>query len=172
MANLQANLRSQCAIAVAELDRFLQSVNRLFYDNTADNAYATFFYSDFDGTCGRLRYANCGHLPGLLLRVDGRVERLECTAAVLGLFREWQCRIAERRLFAGDLLAIYTDGITEAFNEGDEEFGEQRLIDALQTHRALPATQLVAAILDEVRRFSTREQRDDITMIVARCINC
>src|SRR5687768_13751346 len=96
MANLQANLRSQCAIAVEQLERLLQSVNRLFYENTADNAYATFFFSEFDDRTGRLRYANCGHLPGLLLlRRDGAVERLESTAPVLGLFADWECCTAE-----------------------------------------------------------------------------
>jgi serine phosphatase RsbU (regulator of sigma subunit) len=172
MANLQANLRSQCAIAVAEPERLLQSVNRLFCENTADNAYATVFYSEFDDRTGRLRYANCGHLPGLLLRLDGCVERLESTTAVLGLFTSWECRTAERRLVAGDLLAIYTDGITEACNDSDEEFGEARLIETLQTYRSLSPSDLVAAILDEVRRFSPQEQRDDITLIVARCRSC
>ena len=62
MANLQANLRSQCATAVDQPERFLQTVNRLFYESTADNAYATFFYSEFDDQAGRLRYANASGL--------------------------------------------------------------------------------------------------------------
>jgi serine phosphatase RsbU (regulator of sigma subunit)/predicted enzyme related to lactoylglutathione lyase len=168
MANLQANLRSLCATAVEQPERLLRQVNRLFYDNTADNAYATFFYSEFDDRTCRLRYANCGHLPGLLLRLNGGIERLGTTAAVLGLFTEWQCHTAERRLAPGDLLAIYTDGITEAFNSLEEEFGEDRLIDALQKHRGLDPDDLVMAVLDEVRRFSPNEQNDDITLIVAR----
>jgi serine phosphatase RsbU (regulator of sigma subunit) len=169
MANLQANLRSLCATAVEQPERLLQQMNRLFYDNTADNAYATFFYSEFDDRTCRLRYANCGHLPALLLRPDGAVERLEATAAVLGLFTKWECCTYERRLAPGDLLAIYTDGITEAFNASYEEFGEDRLIDALHTHRGLSPDDLVGVILDEVRRFSPNEQNDDITLIVARC---
>jgi len=88
MANLQANLRSQCALAVEQPERLLQSVNRLFYENTADNAYATFFYSEFDDRTGGLRYGNCGHLPGLLLRADGCVDHLASTAPVLGLFTD------------------------------------------------------------------------------------
>lgn len=172
MANLQANLRSQCATAVEQPERLLQSVNRLFYENTADNAYATFFYAEFDDRTGRVRYANCGHLPALLLRAAGPVESLEATAPVLGLFADWQCGTGERRLSSDDLLAIYTDGITEAFNERDEEFGEARLIAALQRHRALGPDDVVAAILEEVRRFSPREQSDDVTMIVAKCRNC
>jgi serine phosphatase RsbU (regulator of sigma subunit) len=168
MANLQANLRSQCAIAVEQPERLLQSVNRLFCENTADNAYATFFYSEFDDRTGGLRYGNCGHLPALLLRADGCVDHLPSAAPALGIFTDWECPTSERRLFPGDLLAIYTDGITEAFNDRDEEFGEERLIEALHTHRSLAPSDLVAAILDNVRRFS-QEQRDDITLIVARC---
>jgi serine phosphatase RsbU (regulator of sigma subunit) len=169
MANLQANLRSQCAIAVDQPERLLESVNRLFYENTADNAYATLFYSEFDDATGRLRYANCGHLPGLVLRVDGHLERLESTAVVLGLFDSWVCRTRECELLPGDLLAIYTDGITEACDDRDEEFGEERLVDVLQAHRHQAPGDLVAAILDDVRRFSPQEQRDDMTLIVARC---
>ena len=172
MANLQANLRGQCAIAVDQPERFLQTVNRLFFESTADNAYATFFYSEFDDRAGRLRYANCGHLPALVVRHGGGVERLGPTASVLGLFSTWECRTAELSLSAGDLLAIYTDGITEAFDANDDEFGEDRLIEALHMHRDLPADDLVAAIYDGVRRFSPQEQRDDMTVIVARCRSC
>jgi serine phosphatase RsbU (regulator of sigma subunit) len=173
MANLQANLRSQCATAIDEPEHFLQTVNRLFYESTADNAYATFFYSEFDDQAGRLRYANCGHLPPLVLRRSGEVERLEPTATVLGLFSPWECRTAELRLAAGDVLAIYTDGITEAFDAAqDDEFGESRLLEALHAHRDLPPHDLIAAIYDGVRRFSPQEQRDDMTLIVARCRSC
>ncbi len=169
MANLQANLRSQCAIAVEQPEQLLRSVNRLFYENTTDNAYATLFYSEFhDKTC-RLRYANCGHLPGLVLRKDGWVERLESTAPVVGLFSDWECPTADLQLFSGDLFAIYTDGITEAFNHCDEEFGEERLIDTLKRCRDQSPNDVVAAVFDEVRQFSPHEQRDDVTLIVARC---
>jgi serine phosphatase RsbU (regulator of sigma subunit) len=169
MANLQANLRSQCATAVEQPEHFLQTVNRLFYESTADNAYATFFYSEFDDRAGRLRYANCGHLPALVLRRTGAVERLEPTATVLGMFSPWECRTAELQLSAGDLLTIYTDGITEAFDAQDDEFGEGRLVEALHAHRDLPPRDLIDAIYDGVRRFSPQEQRDDMTLIVARC---
>jgi serine phosphatase RsbU (regulator of sigma subunit) len=169
MANLQANLRSQCAIAVEQPEQLLRSVNRLFYENTADNAYATLFYSEFDDETCRLRYANCGHLPALVLRKDGGVERLESTAPVVGLFSDWRCPTADAQLFSGDLFAIYTDGITEAFNDRDEEFGEQRLIDTLQRCRDRSPNDLVTAVFGEVRQFSPHEQRDDMTLIVARC---
>jgi serine phosphatase RsbU (regulator of sigma subunit) len=170
MANLQANLRSQCAIALDEPERLLHSVNQLFYENTPDNAYASLFFAEFDGQTRRLRYANCGHLAALLLRGDDTLVRLDSTCTVLGLFEEWNCAIAECRLHSGDTLALYTDGITESFNSAEEEFGEQRLIEALRRHRDLAPRELLAAIVDEVRRFSPGEQDDDITLIIAKCI--
>ncbi len=169
MANLQANLRSQCAMAVEQPEQLLQSVNRLFYDNTAENAYATLFYSEFDDRTCRLRYANCGHLPGLVVQSDGTVKRLSSTAAVLGLFTEWPCHTAELQLNPGDLFAIYTDGITEALNQRDEEFGEERLLDVIRRARDQSASHIITAVFDEVRRFSGDKQRDDVTLIVARC---
>ena len=169
MANLQASLRSQCPIAWGQLQRLLRSVNQLFYQNTTDSAYATLFFADYVDRLRRLRYASCGHLSALLLRSDNTLERLDSTCTVLGLFKEWDCSIGERRLFPGDTLVLYTDGITESFNDASEEFGEQRLIEALRRHRELPSQALLASIVDEVRRFSPHEQHDDITLIVAKC---
>ncbi len=169
MANLQANLRSQCAIALEHPERFLRSVNQLFYENTIDSAYATLFFAEYDESEQRLRYANCGHLSGLLLRGDDAVERLGSTSTVLGLFEDWDCPIEERRLRAGDLFVLYTDGVTESFNEAGEEFGEARLVDALLRRRSLPTEAMLSSVVDDVRRFSPHEQNDDITLIVARC---
>jgi len=169
MANLQANLRSQCAIALDQPRRFLQSVNRLFYENTTDSAYATLFFAEYDDRMRHLRYANCGHLCGLLLRSDHSVTRLDSTATVLGLFEQWDCSIGEFQLCPGDILALYTDGITESFNAAGEEFGEHGLIDALRRHQDLPPQAMLVAVLDEVRQFSPHEQHDDLTLIVARC---
>ena len=168
MANLQANLRSQCAIAVDQPQRLLRSVNQLFCDNTPDGAFATLFFAEYDDTVCRLRYANCGHLPALLLRKDCTVERLGATATVLGIFKDWDCEIGECQLRPGDTLALYTDGITESYNSADEQFGEQRLIEALQRHCEACSQAALAAIVEEVQRFSPHEQHDDITLIVAK----
>ena len=169
MANLQANLRSQCAIALDQPQAFLRSVNRLFFENTSDGAYATLFFGAYDEQRRTLRYVNCGHLPGLLLRGDGSVERLEATCMVLGLFSEWDCIVEERQLATGDSLVLYTDGVTESFHEDEEQFGEERLIEALRRHRELPARELISAIVAEVQRFNPHEQQDDITLIAAKC---
>jgi serine phosphatase RsbU (regulator of sigma subunit) len=172
MANLQANLRSQCAIALDEPQRFLRCVNQLLFENTIPSAYATLFFAEYDDRRQRLRYANCGHLSGLLFRADDTLERLDTTAGVLGLFDEWECSIGERQLQPGDLFVLYTDGVTESFNEAEEEFGEERLVEACRKRRGLASHALLESIVDDVRAFSPREQYDDITMIVARCREC
>jgi serine phosphatase RsbU (regulator of sigma subunit)/predicted enzyme related to lactoylglutathione lyase len=169
MANLQANLRSQFALARDEPQLFLQSVNRLFFQNTTDSAYATLFFADYDDSARSLRYANCGHLCAILLRHSGEVERLHSTATVLGMFEEWQSPTVECQLAPGDIFALYTDGVTESFNESEEEFGEHRFIAALQRSSTLPPQAILSAIIDEIRLFSPHEQHDDITLIVARC---
>ena len=169
MANLQANLRSQRIAARDDPQSLLRSVNQLFYDNTGDSSYATLFFAEYDDRAQRLRYVNCGHLAGLLLRGNDSLERLESTSTVLGLFRDWDCAIGECRLRPGDAIALYTDGVTESFNSAGEEFGEQRLAEALRRHRALSAQDSLAAIVDEIGQFSPGEQYDDITLILARC---
>jgi serine phosphatase RsbU (regulator of sigma subunit) len=169
MSNLQANLQIQCDLASQQPRQLLRSVNQVFHKNTVESSYATLFYGEYDDEKRRLRYANCGHLPPILLRNDDTLDSLESTATVLGLFCDWDCLIEERALCAGDILAIYTDGITEAFNQADEEFGEARLIDSLRRYRHLSAQGVISAVLDEVRRFSAREQNDDITLTIAKC---
>jgi serine phosphatase RsbU (regulator of sigma subunit) len=169
MANLQANLRGQCASASDDPARLLRSVNRLFYESTNDCSYATLFFAEYDSAIGRLRYANCGHLAPLLFRCGGTMERLDSTCTVLGLFKDWDCSIAELDLFPGDTLVLYTDGITESFNQADEEFGEHRLIEAVRRHRELSPQAVIASIVDEVQQYSSNEQHDDITLIVVRC---
>jgi serine phosphatase RsbU (regulator of sigma subunit) len=170
MANLQANLRSQCTVACDDPQHLLRSVNDLFYANTSDSAYATLFFGEYDDRSQRLRYANCGHLCALLLRGDDTLVRLDSTCTVLGLFKEWDCTIAECHLLPGDTLALYTDGVTECFNAAGEEFGEIRLIEGLRQYRELPSPEFLAAIVDQVQRFGQAEQYDDITLIIAKCI--
>jgi sigma-B regulation protein RsbU (phosphoserine phosphatase) len=172
MANLQANLRSQYAMAVEDLPRLLSSVNRLFFQSTNQNSYATLFFADYDDTTGILRYANCGHLPALLLRnspAGAAVEWLDSTSTVLGLFEEMPINVAETKLHPGDTFVLYTDGVTEAADPQGEEFGEQRLVDILKGCGAQSAAELTQAVCNAVGQFSPGEQFDDITLVVARC---
>ena len=179
MANLQANLRGQYAVAVDDLPRLLTSVNRLFYDNSGDASYATLFFADYDDSTRKLRYANCGHLPPLLLRASAsaqgetpQAEWLNSTCTVMGLFEAWHCEIAEVQLAPGDMLVLYTDGITEAENAKGEEFGASRLLNTLATHSHLPVEPLLQAVVATVQQFSSgSDQQDDITLVIARCLS-
>jgi len=78
-ASLQANIRRQMVSAIGQPERFLASVNRLLFENAAITSYATLFFAAYDDATSRIHYANCGHLPGLILRVDGSLERLDST---------------------------------------------------------------------------------------------
>ena len=169
MANLQAALRSQCATAWEQPERFLRSVNQLLYENTAEGDYATLFFAEYDDNTRKLRYSNCGHPPALLLRGDDGLERLGATCTVVGLFEKWDCRMEERELAPGDAVLLYTDGVTEALNGEGEEFGEEGLLEAARQHRELSLPEMLETVTDQARRFSPYEQADDITVIVAKC---
>ncbi|MGB6882922.1 MAG: SpoIIE family protein phosphatase [Candidatus Acidiferrum sp.] len=168
MANLQANLRSQCAISLDQPQRLLCAVNQLFSQNTPDGSFATLFLADYHVPTGCLRYINCGHPPALILRCDDSIDRLDPTATVLGIFKKWDCELGERTIHPGDTLVLYTDGITESFNESRDEYGEARLIESLLRHRAQPSQSLLQNIVADVRQFSPHEQHDDITLIIAK----
>ncbi|HUK47289.1 MAG TPA: SpoIIE family protein phosphatase [Terriglobales bacterium] len=169
MANLQANLRSQYALALEDISHLLRSVNKLFYENTEINNYATMFFAAYDDEDRVLRYVNCGHNPPILLRATGEIERLNATATVLGLFERWDCAVEKRTLHDGDVLVIYTDGISEASPDENDEFGDARLIEVLRAHRQQSAAEVLQAIVAEVQSFSQGVQADDMTLITARC---
>ncbi len=168
MANLQAGLRGQFAATAEHPDRLLASVNRLRFENTVPSAYATLFLADYDPATGHLVYANCGHVPGLILRTGGDVQALDSNNTVLGLFASWQCSLSSASLEAGDTLALFTDGITESADERGDEFGQERLVQALRRYGFLPAQEMGAAVIRDVLEFSGGRQFDDLTLIVAR----
>jgi sigma-B regulation protein RsbU (phosphoserine phosphatase) len=170
MANLVGCLRSQVALAADDLAAALRAVNRQFHQSTAPERYATLFFGVYDDARRLLRYANCGHNPPLLRRADGRVERLNPTAPVVGLLPDWSCEVAELPLGAGDTLLVYSDGITEAEDPGGEPFGEARLQALLQAAASLEAAALVAAVLDNVTHFAGSDHEDDRTLIAARSL--
>jgi phosphoserine phosphatase RsbU/P len=169
MANLQANLRSQYAVALDDLPRLLQSVNRLFYENTTDESYATMFFGVYDDSSRKLRYANCGHVAPLIFHGDGTIQRLKSTTTVLGLFLKWESPIREVLLQPGDLLVVCTDGVTEAPNAQEEEYGQERLAEVVRDNKDLTVNELLDVIQANVQKFSGQTQADDITLIVARC---
>jgi len=167
VASLHASLRSQSPLS-EDLASQLRTVNRLLYQSTETNRYATLFLGLFDDADRRLRYVNCGHNPPLLLRGTGSLERLAPTAMVVGLVEDWTAGTEETVLGSGDILAIYSDGLTEAADRRGEEFGEARLVRAIQAHRDREVRELLDLVFEDVRRFSDGEQADDQTMVIAR----
>ena len=167
MANLQAHLRSQCGVAPLDPVRLLEQVNRLLRKSTATEHYATLFFGIYEDALRLLTYVNCGHNPPMWLRAGASLERLPATATVLGVFEPWECSACQIRLATGDLLAVFSDGVSEA-SRGEEEFGEERLIEELQAQAGRPAEEIVTAILNSVQQFSAGAQSDDLTLLIAR----
>ena len=168
MANLQANLRSRYEATLDDLPRLLASVNQFFYDNTPDDRYATLFLGVYNDSTRQLTYANCGQNPPLVFRANGAVECLPATATVIGLFAKWQCDTQTVGLRPNDVLVIYTDGVTEANDAVGNEFGEERLIQAVRATRDRPPQEILTAVQHAVQEFSAGEQFDDLTLVVAR----
>jgi sigma-B regulation protein RsbU (phosphoserine phosphatase) len=96
------------------------------------------------------------------------VERLGATATVLGLFQDWECSVAEAQMEAGDILCIYTDGITESVDKNGNEFGEAGLLEVLRESRNLESTSILQKVAQAVEQFRSGEQEDDVTMVIAR----
>jgi phosphoserine phosphatase RsbU/P len=168
MANLQANLRSRYAIALDDLPRLLNSVNQLFFDSTPDDRYATLFLAVYDDVTRQMEYANCGHNAPLLFRTDGSVERLNSTSTVIGMSANWECVTQKLSLSPGDLLVIYTDGVTEANDVSGNEFREDRLVELVRANLALSPEELITKIQSAVMSFSANNQFDDLTLVLAR----
>jgi len=168
MAALQASLRTHYAVSSTGLGQRIESVNRLFFDCTAAEHYAGLFVGEYDDASGRLRYANCGHVAPVLVRADGAVERLEPGGTVLGMFEAWNGSISETTLASGDTLVLVTDGIVEAADPGDGEFGALRLLSSILRNRHLEPAALIRAIARDVRLACGKRPVDDATVVAAR----
>jgi phosphoserine phosphatase RsbU/P len=145
-------------------------VNRMFFESTESNNYATLFIAVYEDDSRVLRYINCGHNPPLILH-GNEVQRLYATATVLGLFDDWRCEVDEARLHPNDILAICTDGVLEAANIRGDEFGEDGLVGALQAGRECGATELLESVIARVKAFAPGEQADDLTLLIAKARN-
>jgi sigma-B regulation protein RsbU (phosphoserine phosphatase) len=165
MSNLQAAVRA-FATASADPQDVCGSVNRLLCRNIESGKFVTFCYVDMDTEARTLRYANAGHFPPILVRADGRVDRLPPTGIVLGVSPEWRYQPANVDLRAGDRLVCFTDGITEAESPAGDPFGEERLAEMIARHRGEPAETLARVVLDNVNGWTETGPQDDATLIV------
>jgi sigma-B regulation protein RsbU (phosphoserine phosphatase) len=175
MATLRAYLRgAQTIHHQADLTELMRNLNKLVYESSDANRYATFFYGELDTTSRALTYVNAGHNPPMVFRrADGSREvlRLDTGGPVIGLMEDCVYRQGCVTLTAGDVLVAYTDGISEAMNAADEEWGEERLIDAVRPNCAVTARTLIDRLMTSADTFAAgAPQHDDMTLLVVRAI--
>jgi sigma-B regulation protein RsbU (phosphoserine phosphatase) len=174
MASLQASLRGEATRAPENLAAAVASVNRLVFEASADNRYATFFYGQYDPATRKFDYVNAGHNPPMLFhRASGRwtVTRLEIGGTVVGLIESFAYQQGCVSLTPGDLLVAYTDGISEAMNSADEEWGEDRMMQTVKTCDGLPAQQVLDRIFQDADTFvAGAKQHDDMTLVILRVV--
>jgi sigma-B regulation protein RsbU (phosphoserine phosphatase) len=170
MASLQASVRGQSLSSENDIAGLMTNVNRLVFDASPSSRYATFFYAQFDPATLRMVYTNGGHNPPMLLRGND-VIRLELGGPPVGLFRPAQYEQAEIQLAPGDLLLLYTDGMSEAENPAEDEWGEDALIAAARSCADLPSMQMITHILAAADVFAAgAPQHDDMTLVVVRVL--
>jgi len=171
MASLQAALRSQALFngsgqgSTAEI---VARLNQHLYRSTSPDRFATFFYGVYDAQTRRLEYTNAGH-PAPLYISGEQVQRLSTGGTVLGLFDDHHYESQTIEVAPGSLLIAYSDGLTEAENADEQEFGDQRVLDVALRLKQAPAGAVLNNLLEVVDRWTgPAEHFDDLTVIVAR----
>jgi serine phosphatase RsbU (regulator of sigma subunit) len=169
MALLQGSLRTLITAGLRGPE-LIAKLNAHLFANIPANRLVTFYYGELDLKTGGLRYVNAGHNPPFLLRARGGVDRLEATGVALGIVGDAVFESAQTALEPGDRLLLYTDGITEAENPKDDQYGEIRLAAFLAGHRRLGNDELLKALKADVLAFceSVRPRDDMTTLVVAR----
>jgi sigma-B regulation protein RsbU (phosphoserine phosphatase) len=164
MSNLQAAVRT-IATAAMEPKQLCERINRVIHSNILSGRFITFFYCLLDADTRHLTYTNAGHNPPLLMRKDGALERLEKGGLVLGIFPDSSFAQGEVDLAAGDRLLLFTDGVSEAENPDQQEFGEARLASALRTAPGESAEALQQYVMAEVTEFCASHFHDDASVL-------
>jgi phosphoserine phosphatase RsbU/P len=168
MASLQASLRGLAIANPPALSTLMENLNRLIYDASPSNRYATFFYGVYDPKSRELVYVNGGHNPPMVFR-GSQVLRLEEGGPVIGLFGPARYQQASISLQSGDALMLFTDGVSEAMNLADEEFDEERLIAAVRRGEGLTSAGLIDHVLSACDEFvAGAPQHDDMTLVAMR----
>ena len=172
MATLRAFVRGQTVHHQGDLAAMIANLNKLVYESSASNRYATFFYSEFDATSRVLRYVNAGHNAPMVFRTSAgsrEVIRLEEGGSVVGLMPVSSYTQGSAALQSGDVLVAYTDGISEAMDAADNEWGEDRMMDSVWTNRTARAEEIIKCLMTGADTFvAGAPQHDDMTLIVVK----
>ncbi len=168
MSSIQATLRALLVQQPTVVD-LVSRTSKLLYATTPSNKYATGILVLVNPVTARLRFVNAGHTDGILLRGDGSVERLRSTGPPLGLLPGIPFQEESVALNPGDLLALSSDGVTEAQGSDEEEFGDDRFVASLQACRHRSSEEIVASVFEDVHRFAEgAPQHDDITLMIVK----
>jgi sigma-B regulation protein RsbU (phosphoserine phosphatase) len=165
MSNLQAAVRGLASPSMSP-EALCARLNALLCRNIASDRFVTLFYAHLNGPARQLRYVSAGHNPPFVLHRDGSHERLREGGLVLGVFANQSFQSGTVELQSGDRLVLYTDGVTEASNSEDEEFGEDRLLQVLQQDPTRTAVEIQKNILHAAAEFSHGPWQDDATLLV------
>ena len=164
MANVQAAVRA-FANSSDDPAEMCRKVNALLHENVATGKFVTFLYGVLDAERRTFRYSNAGHLPPIVVS-GGKAAILDGGGAVLGVFPSWNYENAVIELRAGDRLLLFTDGITEAADANEREFGEAGIADFVASNGALPAKELNSGLMKRVTEFCSARFNDDATILV------
>lgn len=168
MATLRAFVHSH-GEADLPLTALVATLNRRLYDSTAPNRFATFCVLRCDAGGRALDYVNAGHEPPVIVRAGGAIERLAAGGPALGVLPEATFHAGRIDLRPGDVVALYSDGLSDALDAAGVEFGEARLVASIGHHAARPARELVRAVIGAVDRFAAgTAQFDDMTLVALR----
>ena len=170
MSNMQATIRGQAQVEHSPAE-CLRLSNRLLFHSTTMNKFATLFYGQLHIHSHEFFYANAGHNRPILFCQNGAVEILDTAGLALSIVENEEYRDDKISLNPGDILVIYSDGITEAMNPDGEEFEEERLRQVVAQHRHKPAEDILSHIIKDVQLFrDSAEQNDDITAVIIKRI--
>ena len=168
MANLQATLRGQ-ALFTSSAGECISRANKLLYRSTDEQKFATMFYGILDSKNSTFHFSNAGHDPPFLINSKNDVIRLTKGGTVLGFMEDFEFEEDSVKLKQGDTIIIYSDGITEAFSENNEEFGEERLISLLKNNITCKANDIISKVFETVKDHAKNvPQSDDITIVVIK----
>jgi sigma-B regulation protein RsbU (phosphoserine phosphatase) len=167
MSNLHAVLRTLVAAGCTPVEVGAR-LNQHLHQVTEGLRFATFFYGEWNPAARCLSYLNAGHNAPFLVSSHRRVQRLDPCGPPLGLFPEFQFGVRECRLEQGDLLALFSDGVTEAGIERDREFGEEQLEKLIASHAGKPLAEIQQQVLTAVTRWAGQEAEDDLTLLLVR----